>query len=317
MTGPNGPHEEGRLFKVVDADTAWVWLDGKEEPQKVRFLAVDTEESYDTDYKTSSPFGLETKRWAKKHLEVGMPIRIEYDPERPRTGAFGRLLGHVWYKAEGREWQNLNYELVGRGLSPFSVKYGFPGKSRTDPNTRAFLAIQDLAREQGYGLWDPNAVAPVAEGGYEETLELWLDRATALETWDHQVEKQRPDIHTPRREGDYQALAGRAGDTVTMFSAYFEPLDPSPYPTTLDQLEEPIQPAVFQMEGSKGETWKIVVEPPKTEADRQQFVETVAKLVESLRYFRYLRGTIKADPEALTLLVSRPQDVTSSAPVPG
>ena len=179
---PIGQFEECTLVRAIDADTIDVVNNQTGERKRVRYLAVDTEESYDTTYKTSTPLGVETKRWAKAKLEVGMPIRIEFDDTAGREEVFGRGLGYVWFKSGG-EWKNMNFELVARGLSTFSTKYGFPGQREGAPYAKILAELQSSAREKELGIWDREATPPLCNEGTAEKVERDLARARVLSSF--------------------------------------------------------------------------------------------------------------------------------------
>jgi endonuclease YncB( thermonuclease family) len=313
---PVGEYEDCTLVRVVDADTIDVVINETGERKRVRFLAVDTEESYDTTYKTSTALGLGTKSWTKKNLDIGMPIRVEFDETAGREDVFDRMLGYVWYK-KGDNWTNMNFELVARGLSPFSTKYGFPGQREDHPNARVLSELQQSARENGLGIWDPAAGPPVSGEGYEEEGATLLGRARSLERWESEVSAKRPDILAPHRAGDFARVGEKDGERVTVHTAWFIQKDKEPYFERFDELRDPREPAIFQLEGDNHkEVWTLVVEPPAPgdEAGERRFFETVRALIDQEWHYRYLTGKIRKTEEGITVVFASADDLSVDPP---
>src|SRR5687768_10651258 len=132
------------VVRIVDGDTADVEVRGKNE--RLRLLAIDTEESWPSPSKPVTPFGLETSKWAKGFLAAEEPCWVEYGAEK--YDAYDRLLAYLW-RREGGEWKMYNLQAVERGYSPYFTKYGY-----SEHHHAAFVAAEKRAQKAKRGIWD-------------------------------------------------------------------------------------------------------------------------------------------------------------------
>ena len=123
--------------RVVDGDTALVWMDGHQ--QYVRYIGIDTPESVKEGYPIEC-YGPEAKQFNEELLDRRSTVKLVFDDElRDR---YGRLLAYVY---SGRTL--LQAELL---------KGGYATTIEVPPNTsRAgeFSAMESEARDAGRGGW--------------------------------------------------------------------------------------------------------------------------------------------------------------------
>ncbi|PHS69577.1 MAG: nuclease [Methylophaga sp.] len=123
-----------KVVWVYDGDTIKL-----ENGEKVRLLGIDTPEVANYQRKAVAG-GNAAKKWLTKQLK-NTDIYLEYDQQK--RDKYQRLLAYI-YTDEG---QNINYELVERGLAIVNL---FP------PNLRykdELLAAQQQAQQQQLGMW--------------------------------------------------------------------------------------------------------------------------------------------------------------------
>jgi micrococcal nuclease len=131
-----------KVIRVVDGDTIVVDSQGKHE--KVRLLCVDTPESVHPDKKQNIPMGKVASKYTQKKL-TGKYVDLEFEIKRLR-GYYGRLLAYVFI-----DGQNLNFDLVRQGLSPYYTKYG-----KSEKYDAEFRAAEKQARKEKLNIWgDP------------------------------------------------------------------------------------------------------------------------------------------------------------------
>lgn len=127
--------------KVVDGDTVQVRIGGKKET--IRLIGVDTPETVDPR-KPVQCFGHEAAKETKRLVE-GKTVKLEADPSQGERDKYQRLLRHV-FLADGT---NVNEALIANGFG-HEYTYDLPYKYQAE-----FKAAEELAREQGKGLWAP------------------------------------------------------------------------------------------------------------------------------------------------------------------
>jgi micrococcal nuclease len=132
------------VTEVVDGDTIAVRMG--EEDVKVRLLGLDTPETVDPRREVQC-FGQEASAMAKSKL-LGENVRLEDDKSQADKDKYGRLLRYV-YLPDGTLF---NKWLIANG-------YGFEYTYNSNPHRYQadFQAAEDLAREQGLGLWAKTA----------------------------------------------------------------------------------------------------------------------------------------------------------------
>ncbi|MGE0002983.1 MAG: lamin tail domain-containing protein [Candidatus Izemoplasmatales bacterium] len=104
---PLGGMTKVTLVYTYDGDTAG-FTPGFTDEARVRFLGVDTPESYPI----AEDWGLEAKAYTTSVLNAAVDIYIQSDPNSGATDNYGRSLGLIWI-----DGTLLNYELVRLGYS--------------------------------------------------------------------------------------------------------------------------------------------------------------------------------------------------------
>lgn len=125
------------VSKIIDGDTIEVTPDAAAGNPDVRFLAVDTPETYGG----TQPLGPEAKAFTTRKLE-GEKVRLEYDEDK--VDPYDRALAHVRVQGEERTIQE---QLLSQGLAQTAW---FP------PNElyrQELESIQQDARTRGAGIW--------------------------------------------------------------------------------------------------------------------------------------------------------------------
>jgi micrococcal nuclease len=123
--------------RVVDGDTAKVWLNGHQE--YVRYIGIDTPESVKPDYPVEC-YGEEAKQFNRQLLDRSSRVKLVFD--RERRDQYGRLLAYVYSGGT-----LLQAELLERGYA--TTLEVPPNTAKADQ----FTELEDEAREAGRGLW--------------------------------------------------------------------------------------------------------------------------------------------------------------------
>lgn len=137
---PEGSKGEGNVhtvMRIVDGDTIEVSPDAAAGNEDVRFLTVDTPETYGA----AEPLGPEAKAFTTAQLE-GEKVRLTYDQDR--VDPYDRALAFV--SVVGEE-QSIQGQLLSRGLAQttfFSPNYLYRDRME---------AIQADARQRDVGIW--------------------------------------------------------------------------------------------------------------------------------------------------------------------
>lgn len=155
------------LYSINDGDTA-SFSPGFTDSQRVRFLGVDTPETYPI----TDPWGPAAKAYTTFILNNAIDIYIQSDPDLGYTESYGRHLGLVWVnlgetgltiniedddkniiRTEHLSgWILLNYQLV---LNGFSYNYYGSASKLVFDNRYLYRWFQDAqlsAQENGYGI---------------------------------------------------------------------------------------------------------------------------------------------------------------------
>ncbi len=164
---PLGGMDSVILSYISDGDTA-AFTPGFLGAERVRFLGVDTPETYPT----TDPWGPEAKAYTTLILNNAENIYIQSDPDLGYTETYGRHLGLIWVDlgiegltieildSEGQVmrteiltgWILLNYHLV---LNGYSYNY-YSGESNLVFNNRYlvrwFQEAERFAQENGLGI---------------------------------------------------------------------------------------------------------------------------------------------------------------------
>lgn len=126
-----------RVDRVVDGDTARVWVDGKNE--SVRYIGIDTPESVRPGEPVEC-YGDEAKRFNERLLGRSSQLTLEFDQEK--RDRYGRLLAYAYSGST-----LLQSELL---------EAGYATTLEVPPNTakaEEFKRLEAAAREAGRGLW--------------------------------------------------------------------------------------------------------------------------------------------------------------------
>jgi len=137
---PSQSPQKAELVSVVDGDTIIVIFPGSSQRYNVRFIGIDTPETYpEAEY-----FGHEAYL-ANKNLLGSGPVYLYKDVSN--TDQYDRLLRYI---VAGDYF--VNYELANRG---YANVYSYPPDVACH---KVFLDAQRQARENGSGLWSPTPV---------------------------------------------------------------------------------------------------------------------------------------------------------------
>ncbi len=216
------PTELFEVTRVIDGDTIWVRRAGKEE--KLRLLAVDTEEKLDVDVGPTKPgtvFGEECALWAQEFFRAqgreGAPARVglAFPGGREARDVYGRLLCNVVLE----DGTDFNLLLVELGKSPYFNKYG-----NSEIGHEHFVRAQAEARRAKRGIWNPETNvakspgAPSARRDYERLLPWWQMRADAIEGFRRAAAKS-PEKFVASDDPYGLEQAAKRGTEVEVFAA--------------------------------------------------------------------------------------------------
>jgi endonuclease YncB( thermonuclease family) len=135
---PIGPTTTDHLWYVVDGDTIRL-TNG----DYVRLIGMDTPETVKPGTPVQ-PYGPQASADLKRMLAGRATVTLEEDVSN--TDRYGRLLRFVWIQA-GREWLQLDYELVVRGDARIET---VPPDVRYAAN---YAAAERVAQEHHVGRW--------------------------------------------------------------------------------------------------------------------------------------------------------------------
>jgi len=118
--------------------------------------------------------GKVASRYTQKKV-TGKNVELEFEIERIR-GNYGRLLAYVFV-----DGQNLNLDLVRKGLSPYYTKYG-----RSQKYDAEFRSAEKRARKEKLHIWgDPELTKK-----YLRLKSKWGQRSSAVPAVNHQKSVQ-------------------------------------------------------------------------------------------------------------------------------
>jgi micrococcal nuclease len=141
------PLLKATVTRVVDGDTIYVSIAGKDEP--VRFIGVDTPE---TAHPTvgEEPYGEEASAYTKRNL-TGRKVWLEFDVQE--RDKYGRLLAYVWLDIpKGDSEPDVRAKMFNARL----LLDGYAQTMTIPPNVKyaeMFLKLQREARDNHRGLW--------------------------------------------------------------------------------------------------------------------------------------------------------------------
>jgi len=210
-----------------------------------------------------TPMGWAAKEFAEKWFPVGSTVRIEYDSAARKTGYYGRVLGYVFARVNGK-WVNYNVECVRAGMSPYFDKYG-----RSERIEAAFIAAEREARIHNRGIWSPYAMA---YPNYDERLAYWSRRAKTISGFEkkHGAEANAVSVMD---EDDWRRLPGLVGKEALLFS-------------TVNGRNLKVDPPVLELHHK--EFSRVAV----TFSDRAVFEAVAGFLQDFEKDFVYFRGAV-------------------------
>ncbi|MEF9839453.1 MAG: thermonuclease family protein [Lachnospiraceae bacterium] len=104
------------LVKHIDGDTTWFRISNTNE--KVRYLAIDTQETVHPSKRTTQ-MGKMASKYVKDALTKATKIELEYDPNSEYRDKYGRVLAWIWI-----DDQLLQLQLVKNGFATVKYIYG-------------------------------------------------------------------------------------------------------------------------------------------------------------------------------------------------
>lgn len=137
--------QEAYVTKVVDGDTIWVNIEGKEE--KIRLIGVNSPEYT----KEVEPYGKEATEYTKQNL-LNKTVYLQKDISD--TDSYDRLLRYVWTE----KITEINDENIKNYLFNYSLVYEGLAKSnyyKPDITLQKYLEdAEKYAKESEKGMWE-------------------------------------------------------------------------------------------------------------------------------------------------------------------
>ena len=195
------------VVKVVDGDT--ITVKGKDKDEKIRILALDTEESQPGGDKPMTPWGKKAKEEAQRIFVAGKTVTLEFPGkeaadvcwERYRDN-YGRAMAYV-YAPDGSDYQK---HMIGQGYSPYFVKYGY---AEFAANHKAYTNAEVAAQKENKGLWDQISVNGSEMRNYPLLSVWWHLRAQIIDLYrsykSHNPKKAPLDVNL-----DYDKIVEKA-----------------------------------------------------------------------------------------------------------
>lgn len=138
-----------RVTKIVDGDTIYVKVGGREE--KVRLIGVNTPELANPERgQREEPYGREAKAYTEKELS-GREVYLEFDVQL--KDKYGRLLAYVWLE---RPQKGTAEEARANLFNARLLLNGYAQVMTVPPNVKyvdLFLTWQREAQKNRRGLW--------------------------------------------------------------------------------------------------------------------------------------------------------------------
>lgn len=146
-----------KVEKVIDGDTIQVFINGK--TATIRLIGIDTPEAVER----GRPVQCFGDRASEKAREIlgSKSIRLEPDATQGDKDKYGRLLRFVFLE----DGTNFNELLIREGYAHEYTYNSNPYKYQM-----RFLEAERSAREQGLGLWSPNACAQTSTDSKAPTI---------------------------------------------------------------------------------------------------------------------------------------------------
>lgn len=203
-----------RVTDVSDGDTIKVGINGREE--KLRLIAVDTEESWPGSGKPVTKAGKMAAEMAKGYFRASdcnfVEVDIEFDTSDPleiclekHRGNYGRIICYV-HKGD----ENYNLKVIREGWSPYFLKYG-----RSRIYHELFARAEAEAQANDRGIWNPLTNAGGPSRDYTTLIPWWSLRAHIVDDY----RRYGIDAGVLSVRVDYARLlkAGERGERVTIF----------------------------------------------------------------------------------------------------
>ncbi len=131
-----------KVIEVIDGDTIKISYNWEE--RSIRFIWVDTPESYTTRFWYIECYWQDAKNYLKNLIE-NKEVKLEFDQTQGKEDKYNRLLAYVFYNNE-----NINNKLIQEW---YWFEYTYDDKYKYQEN---FLNSQIQAKEYKKWLWEEN-----------------------------------------------------------------------------------------------------------------------------------------------------------------
>ena len=128
---------------IYDGDTLRVVRDGEE--LKIRLCGIDSPE-------LAQPLGIEARDYLRSLVELGNGELLLLPIEKDR---YGRTVAEVYVQDSDEFAINLNMQMVRDGYAWLYAQY-----KDNCPTKNELVLAEELAREQGWGIWNGNHLPP-------------------------------------------------------------------------------------------------------------------------------------------------------------
>lgn len=204
-----------KITEIIDGDTIYVTFPNSR-PEKLRMLAIDTEESHFSQSKEITTWGLNAKKRAEGFFKIGDIIQVEFPGTESEKECLTRYLSDygrlsVLVRKNGIDYQEL---MIQEGYSPYYYKYGFINLKNYHEK---YMQAEEYARQKKIGLWSPLHVIPPGEKPYSSKKKHWQLRAEAIEGY-RAARLSNPHLLNTRL--DYYKILehAKAEEEVTIFT---------------------------------------------------------------------------------------------------
>lgn len=156
-----------KVIQVIDGDTIKISYNWEE--KSIRFIGVDTPESYTTRFWYKECYWDEAKNYLKNLVE-NKDIKLEFDETQWKEDKYNRLLAYVFYNNE-----NINNKLIQEW---YWFEYTYDKKYKYQEN---FTITQNQAQESKKGLWAQetcNWERKALENSSVDTSSSWINTRT-------------------------------------------------------------------------------------------------------------------------------------------
>ncbi len=201
------------VIAVVDGDTVKIDLEG--EPENLRILTLDTEESRPVPGKPYTPWGAAAKEEATSFFPEGSTITVEFPGDEPVDTClrryrdnYGRPL--VYIHKDGEDFQE---RMIQRGYSPYFTKYGY---AHFESYHDRYIEAERQAQADHIGVWDQIEANGQEMRNYDTLNAWWTLRAEIVESFRQAKASGVENLYDSRL--DYAELSDRIGDEVIIFT---------------------------------------------------------------------------------------------------